>query len=260
MKDLTEQIYGELNAQVVRMMNHSLSQASRIAELEHQLQDHSAQAFSIGETYASALSRIAELEAQLEEAETLISQTSHGAAERIADLERQLAEASAPAVEQQPVAQVAEDCVFLLRKQPNGDRWPVGTKLYTVPMAADAEKLREEILALEPEDGNDWGYVYGFGAAIRAVAGILNPASMAAQAPVREVPRWVSVNDTLPELRIDVVVYCGYMVTAQRTDDLHDPENHKGWVIDFDNGSATEITHWLPLPAAPVQQEGASNA
>ncbi len=37
----------------------------RIVELEHQLQDHSAQSFSIGETYANALSRIAELEAQI---------------------------------------------------------------------------------------------------------------------------------------------------------------------------------------------------
>ena len=59
MKDLTEQIYDELNAQVVRMLNHSLNQASRIVELETQLKDHSAQAFSIGETYANALSRIA---------------------------------------------------------------------------------------------------------------------------------------------------------------------------------------------------------
>jgi DNA repair exonuclease SbcCD ATPase subunit len=38
--------------------------------------------------------RIAELEAQLEEAETLISQTSHGAAERISAMEAQLAAAS----------------------------------------------------------------------------------------------------------------------------------------------------------------------
>lgn len=93
MKDLTEQIYDELNAQVVRMLNHSLNQASRIVELETQLKDHSAQAFSIGETYATALSRITELEAQLEEAETLISQTSHGAAERISAMEAQLADA-----------------------------------------------------------------------------------------------------------------------------------------------------------------------
>ena len=92
MKDLTEQIYDELNAQVVRMLNHSLNQASRIVELETQLKDHSAQAFSIGETYANALSRIAELEAQLEEAEGLIAQNSHGAAEHISELEAKLAE------------------------------------------------------------------------------------------------------------------------------------------------------------------------
>ena len=29
-----------------------------------------------------------------------------------------------------PMAQVAEDFVFFLRKQADGSRWPVGTKLY----------------------------------------------------------------------------------------------------------------------------------
>lgn len=33
----------------------------------------------------------------------------------------------------EPVAQIAEDFVFLLRKQPNGERWPVNTKLYVSP-------------------------------------------------------------------------------------------------------------------------------
>lgn len=37
MKDLTEQIYDELNAQVIRMLEHARKQADRIAELESQL-------------------------------------------------------------------------------------------------------------------------------------------------------------------------------------------------------------------------------
>ena len=51
--------------------------------------------------------RIAELEAQLEEAETLISQTSHGAAERISAMEAQLAE-------QAPVREVPDTLVSSL--------------------------------------------------------------------------------------------------------------------------------------------------
>jgi hypothetical protein len=35
---------------------------------------------------------------------------------------------------QEPVAQFAEDSIFNLRKQPNGERWPVGTKLYASPV------------------------------------------------------------------------------------------------------------------------------
>lgn len=41
---------------------------------------------------------------------------------------------SAP-VSAEPVAQVAEDFIFFLRKQPNGERWPVDTKLYAAPIA-----------------------------------------------------------------------------------------------------------------------------
>ena len=146
MKDLTEQIYDELNAQVVRMLNHSLNQASRIVELETQLKDHSAQAFSIGETYANALSRIAELEAQL----------------------------------------------------------------------------------------------------------------AAAQAPVREVPGWISVDEQLPEKRDR-----SYQVIAVCKKTYAEGTNYAGqgikgvyqdWVIRQWPGN---YAYWSPLPAAPVQQEGA---
>lgn len=41
---------------------------------------------------------------------------------------------SAP-VSAEPVAQVAEDFIFFLRKQPNGERWPVDTKLYAALIA-----------------------------------------------------------------------------------------------------------------------------
>lgn len=38
----------------------------------------------------------------------------------------------ARATRTQPIAEVAEDFVFMLRNQDNGDRWPVGTKLYGI--------------------------------------------------------------------------------------------------------------------------------
>lgn len=62
---------------------------------------------------------------------------------------------------------------------------------------------------------------------------------------------WVSVNERLPELRDEVLVYCGYFTLGYRSDDIHDPECHQGWVIDFDNGNAHGITHWQPLPTPP---------
>lgn len=74
---------------------------------------------------------------------------------------------------------------------------------------------------------------------------------VAAQAGQVAVPGWISVDDRLPELQKEVLICCGYLVLGYRTDDKHDPENHNGWVIDFDNGMASPITHWMPLPAAP---------
>ncbi len=65
MKDLIAKLQLDANCALGAIWMHIDAQASRIVELETQLKDHSAQAFSIGETYANALSRIAELEAQL---------------------------------------------------------------------------------------------------------------------------------------------------------------------------------------------------
>lgn len=219
MKDLTEQIYDELNAQVVRMLNHSLNQASRIVELETQLKDHSAQAFSIGETYANALSRIAELEAQI-------------------------AAASAP---------------------------------------ADTDKLRE--LRARIYEMKEAAYTYGDNskeAVCAALDGVLDEidevASTALQAPVREVPEtWISVEDRLPKVEELVIVYApAGKHSEERIDfDFIDPndDDHASWfhhnehyehfcVVAKPEGSIgpsekAPYTHWLPLPAAPVQQEGA---
>jgi len=65
--DKIDEVHKMLEAQFQRVFKDGLDKSVRIAELEKQLQDHSAQAFSIGETYANALTRIAELEAQVAE-------------------------------------------------------------------------------------------------------------------------------------------------------------------------------------------------
>lgn len=167
----------------------------RIAELEHQLQDHSAQAFSIGETYANALSRIAELEAQI-------------------------AAASASAVEQQPVAYaifatyegIHRFCHAHLDRQSADkqascfatERKAEVLPLYATPQAADTDKLREFVEAVATSysgfDNQERLYCYGCEAdlddhephkpdciVLRAQAAL---ASTALQAPVREVPGW----------------------------------------------------------------------
>lgn len=45
-----------------------------------------------------------------------------------------------------PMAQVSEDAVFFLRKQADGSRWPVGTKLYAEsPVIVAAPDLLEAL-------------------------------------------------------------------------------------------------------------------
>jgi hypothetical protein len=59
---------------------------------------------------------------------------------------------AARATPAQPVAQFGEDAIFMLRKQPNGERWPVGTKLY-VAQPSHPSSVSAAILALPlPED------------------------------------------------------------------------------------------------------------
>ena len=53
-------------------------------------------------------------------------------------------EVSQPA-QQEPVAEVGRTSVFLLRSQPNGERWPEGTKLYTSQTAQRKPQFKEFI-------------------------------------------------------------------------------------------------------------------
>jgi hypothetical protein len=76
---------------------------------------------------------------------------------------------------------------------------------------------------------------------------------------VTEQAQWISVDDRLPGVGEEVLIWCGYRICGYRSDDKNDPENHSGWVIDFDNGLAKAITHWMPLPVAPSTGEASKD-
>ncbi|WP_338636963.1 hypothetical protein V6L80_00760 [Erwinia persicina] len=67
------------------------------------------------------LKHVGYLQQKLSDAEEELARRDAAAGE--ADIVRQEAE--------KPIAEVAESFIYFLRKKPNGDRWPVGTKLYT---------------------------------------------------------------------------------------------------------------------------------
>lgn len=237
MKDLTEQIYDELNAQVVRMLEHSLAQASRIA-----------------------------------------------------DLERQIAEASAPAVEQQPVARLT------FRDLPDDpfdivifdkSRCIDGMNLYAAPQAADTDKVREEsqirkardltldyaAMHFDAKNGRmvNSAYVVEYLRELKEApldASVIVGTSMAGQAPVREVPEgWIPISERLPELYQTVALLNDDRWMNTGNDDFNTNWHGAGWLAEFgqkfwsvigETRSMTldSVTHWAPLPASPVQQEG----
>lgn len=170
---------------------------------------------------------------------------------RIADLERQLAEASAPAVEQQPVARLT------FRDLPDDpfdivifdkSRCIDGMKLYTAPQAADTDKVREAILAL-PYNGTMSQFatkddmmlhMQGHEDALHEAAALI--ASTALRAPMREIPGYKLVPVEATEDMQVAFLECWF-------------SKRRG--IDDDIGDAyAELIAAAPLPAAPVQQEG----
>lgn len=193
-----------------------------------------------------------------------IIQHMESQASRIADLERQLAEASAPAVEQQPVAWRYQrdtqsrpgvgdgewcfigDCKLALELQGKApiaapykanDSYHCWEPLYTAPQAAEADKVREAIkysaglrIAIE-NAASGYGEFIDAGLAEtigKEVVTFLN-FSMAAQAPVRDknAERWAK------------------LMAADNSTILHFYNTRPDLRIAFVDA----------LPAAPVQQE-----
>jgi len=103
-------------------------------------------------------------------------------------------------VTEEPVAQVAEDFVFLLRKQPNGERWPVGTQLYAGPVTAEPAQWRNRVQeAIERAKVFDDGSDGADAESARSVVGILTEL-LVAKDPVSPELNWVQgpyVTDTV---------------------------------------------------------------
>lgn len=116
---------------------------------------------------------------------------------------------------------------------------------------ADTDKLREAILALrvDPPRHYDNAQISAFclGAKVMSETAAELAASTALQAPVREVPVWISISDRLPpdDCRVLVATWFDFIMEQQVE------------IAAFRAGSGTfsnsDVTHWMPLPAAPVQ-------
>jgi hypothetical protein len=88
--------------------------------------------------------------------------------------------------------------------------------------------------------------------AYRAMLAAAPALPIARQAQPTDSDAWISVDERLPGIREEVLVDCGYLTIAQRTDDKQDPENHEGWALDYCNSHARAITFWMPLPKPPA--------
>lgn len=136
---------------------------------------------------------------------------------------------------------------------------------------ADTDKLRE--LRARIYEMKEAAYTYGDNskeAVCAALDGVLDEideaASTALQAPVRE--GWIACSDRLPELYQSVVLLNENLWMNTGNDEFDTNWHGAGWLIDIGYTKSwaaigetrgltlDAVTHWMPLPAAPVQQEG----
>ena len=68
-------------------------------------------------------------------------------------------------------------------------------------------------------------------------------------AALREQPRWISVEERLPEDRDWVLVWhTGYMTPKKAK---FEDEGVVVWVLDGHDSLPGDVTHWMPLPQPP---------
>lgn len=100
----------------------------------------------------------------------------------------------------------------------------------------DADAMMEKYNDWYTEDGEPDGVICTVGCLLR-------------KEPTVEMPRWISVQERLPETYVDVLVCNGneFITVA-----LYDGEE---WmeVIDKFEILLTSVTHWMPLPEPPEE-------
>lgn len=186
-------------------------------------------------------------------------------AARIAELEAQIAAASAPVAEQQPVAwsyecqQNAEGTVwseFINRTKPKlTERDGVRNikPLYAAPQTADTDKLREAIRDVEISTSGSKGYAKAWNEGAEHMRdAILNLIEVTAlQAPVREVPGWKPIG-TAPKDGTRILIFGTLNTMLYPTNVVVVGYFERGgWWTS--GATLSHATHWMPLPAAPVQ-------
>lgn len=224
----------------------------RIAELESRIEfngDHSQDGI------VKCDERIADLERQLRNAKFAENLDAEDKA-----FFASLRAPSAPAVEQQPVAYLRfraaqqwsgvgghdidhNEWLETCHSHEIGDDKMPAFPVYTAPQAADTDKVREAILALRivPPRHYDNAQISAFclGAKTMCEEAARLTASMAAQAPVREVPEgWQLVPKTITHAMAKEINLTGTFTDAAL-------QVRYSAMLDA-----------APLPAAPVQQEG----
>jgi hypothetical protein len=87
------------------------------------------------------------------------------------------------------------------------------------------------------------------------------------EAPSRDAPEWISVDDRMPPDGDEVLVCVNYddgsapyVMVDRWVMNREDPLGMGGRTIetgfDWDNNDPLDVTHWMPLPAAPSVEGG----
>ena len=62
--------------------------------------------------------------------------------------------------------------------------------------------------------------------------------------------QWVSVKDRLPEKAVLALGFQNEMIIGYVCEDLN-----KGWIAENENELLFDVTHWMPLPEPPKEDE-----
>lgn len=76
-----------------------------------------------------------------------------------------------------------------------------------------------------------------------------------------QVPKWISVEDRLPEAKLAVLAYGRRHIRKTETTELPAPHvaytrgEDEGW-FTWDYGDYVYVSHWMPLPEPPEEETG----